>query len=101
MQGKETDLRIKQLESDITYLIAKQEAELALSVNSAAYHGDLYHLKGLINAGADPSKTDYDGRTALVHPPNFFLHINSQSNRNVGEPFYFLQYMTVHCSFIF
>ncbi|XP_039123974.1 potassium channel KOR2-like [Dioscorea cayenensis subsp. rotundata] len=65
LKGKETDLRIKQLESDITYLIAKQEAELALSVNSAAYHGDLYHLKGLINAGADPSKTDYDGRTAL------------------------------------
>ena len=67
-QGKETDLRIKQLESDVTYLIAKQEAELALGVNSAAYHGDLYHLKGLINVGADPNKTDYDGRTALVRP---------------------------------
>ncbi|EHA8589599.1 hypothetical protein COCNU_scaffold011279G000020 [Cocos nucifera] len=65
LEGKETDLRIKQLESDITYLIAKQEAELALGVNNAAYHGDLHHLKGLINAGADPSKTDYDGRTAL------------------------------------
>ncbi|KAJ0977197.1 hypothetical protein J5N97_012671 [Dioscorea zingiberensis] len=65
LKGKETDLRIKQLESDITHLIVKQEAELALRVNSAAYHGDLYHLKGLINAGADPSKTDYDGRTAL------------------------------------
>ncbi|ONK57795.1 uncharacterized protein A4U43_C09F4170 [Asparagus officinalis] len=65
LKGKETDLRIKQLESDITYLIAKQEAELALGVNSAAFHGDLYHLKGLINVGADPNKTDYDGRTAL------------------------------------
>lgn len=61
-------MRIKQLESDITYLIAKQERELILAVNNAAYHGDLNHLKGLINAGADPSKTDYDGRTALVRP---------------------------------
>ncbi|KAF3337833.1 potassium channel KOR2-like protein [Carex littledalei] len=65
LKGKETDIRIKQLESDITYLIAKQERELILTVNNAAYHGDLHHLKGLINAGADPSKSDYDGRTAL------------------------------------
>lgn len=65
LKGKETDLRKKQLESDINYLIIKQEAELALAVNSAAYHGDLYRLRGLINAGADPNKTDYDGRTAL------------------------------------
>ncbi|KAI3890114.1 hypothetical protein MKW92_016373 [Papaver armeniacum] len=65
LKGKDTDLRIKQMESDITYLIAKQDSELALGVNSAAYHGDLYHLKGLINAGANPSKIDYDGRTAL------------------------------------
>ncbi|KAK1263128.1 Potassium channel KOR2 [Acorus gramineus] len=65
LKGKDTDSRIKQLESDIVYLIAKQEAELVLGVNSAAYHGDLYHLKGLINAGADPGKADYDGRTAL------------------------------------
>lgn len=57
---------MKQLESDITYLIAKQESELSLGVNSAAYHGDLYHLKGLVNSGADPCKMDYDGRTALV-----------------------------------
>eukprot|EP01018_Ginkgo_biloba_P005869 Gb_20816 [translate_table: standard] len=65
LEGKDTDLRIKQLEADITLLIAKQEAELALQVNSAAYYGDLYHLKSLIRAGADPSRTDYDGRTAL------------------------------------
>lgn len=68
MKAKETDIRIKQLESDITYLIAKQERELILTVNNAAYHGDLHHLKGLINAGADPTKPDYDGRTALVRP---------------------------------
>ncbi|OVA15478.1 Cyclic nucleotide-binding domain [Macleaya cordata] len=65
LKGKDTDLRIKQMESDITYLIAKQDSELALGVNSAAYHGDLYHLKGLINAGADPGKIDYNGRSAL------------------------------------
>ncbi|XP_072969948.1 potassium channel KOR2-like isoform X2 [Typha angustifolia] len=65
LKARETDLRIKQMEPDITYLIAKQEAELVLGVNNAAYHGDLYHLKALINAGGDPSKTDYDGRTAL------------------------------------
>jgi ankyrin repeat protein len=35
-------------------------------VNSAAYHGDLYQLKGLIRTGADPNKTDYDGRSPLV-----------------------------------
>ncbi|BFG25530.1 hypothetical protein CerSpe_118040 [Prunus speciosa] len=57
--------RIKQLESDITFHIGKQEAELALKVNSAAYHGDLFQLKGLIRAGADPNKTDYDGRLPL------------------------------------
>ncbi|KAE9606094.1 putative potassium channel, voltage-dependent, EAG/ELK/ERG, ankyrin repeat-containing [Lupinus albus] len=64
LEGKET-FRGKQLESDITFHIGKQEAELALKVNSAAFHGDLYQLKGLIRAGADPNKTDYDGRSPL------------------------------------
>lgn len=54
------------MESDITYLISRQEAELVLGVNNAAYHGDLFRLKGLVSAGADPSKPDHDGRTALV-----------------------------------
>ena len=77
MQGKETDLRIKQLESDIAYLITKQYSELALRVNSAAYYGDLYHLKDFIKSGADPCKTDYDGRCALVFSLSFsfFLHL--------------------------
>ncbi|XP_070660809.1 potassium channel SKOR isoform X2 [Malus domestica] len=57
--------RMKQLESDITFHIGKQEAEFALKVNSAAYHGDLFQLKGLIRTGADPNKTDYDGRSPL------------------------------------
>ncbi|KAF2545542.1 hypothetical protein F2Q70_00024098 [Brassica cretica] len=43
----------------------KQEAELALKLNSAAFYGDLYQLKSLIRAGADPNKTDYDGRSPL------------------------------------
>ncbi|KAL5675875.1 hypothetical protein ACJX0J_012006, partial [Zea mays] len=60
-----TESRGKQLESDIAYLISRQEAELVLGVNNAAYHGDLSRLKGLVSAGADPSKPDHDGRTAL------------------------------------
>ncbi|ONK66710.1 uncharacterized protein A4U43_C06F11160 [Asparagus officinalis] len=65
LEGDESDTRVKQLESDIIFHVAKQEAELALRVNSAAFHGDFGHLKGLIRAGADPKKTDYDGRTPL------------------------------------
>lgn len=57
---------MKQLESDIALHIGKHEAELALKVNSAAYHGDLHQLKSLIRAGADPKKKDYDGRSPLV-----------------------------------
>lgn len=65
LEGNEYNIRIKQLDSDITFQISKQETELALRVNSAAYHGDLNHLKGLLRAGADPKKTDYDGRSPL------------------------------------
>ncbi|KAJ0981246.1 hypothetical protein J5N97_009501 [Dioscorea zingiberensis] len=65
LDGNENNIKIKQLESDITFHITKQEAELALRVNSAAFHGDLSNLKGLIRAGADPKKTDYDGRSPL------------------------------------
>ncbi|XP_026443330.1 potassium channel SKOR-like [Papaver somniferum] len=69
---------MEQLESDIMFHIGKQEGELALKVNSAAYHGDLYHLKRLIRAGADPSKTDYDGRTPLhIAASEGFEHITS------------------------
>ncbi|KAL1540741.1 potassium channel SKOR-like isoform X2 [Salvia divinorum] len=65
LEGKESNVRLKQLESDITFHIGKQEADLALRVNSAAFYGDLYQLKSEIRSGADPSKKDYDGRTAL------------------------------------
>ncbi|KAL6861721.1 hypothetical protein ACP4OV_017421 [Aristida adscensionis] len=64
-ESNEYDGRIKQLETDITFHIGKQEAELTLRVNSAAFYGDLNQLKGLIRAGADPKNTDYDGRSPL------------------------------------
>ena len=62
--GKEY-LQDKQLESDITFHVGKQEAELALTVNNVVFNRDLYQLKGLIRARADPNKTDYDGRSPL------------------------------------
>ncbi|KAJ0233440.1 Cyclic nucleotide-binding domain-containing protein [Hirschfeldia incana] len=65
MEGKESNERLKRLESDIMIHIGKQEAELALKVNSAAFQGDIYQLKSLVRSGADPNKTDYDGRTPL------------------------------------
>ncbi|XP_020269273.1 potassium channel KOR1-like isoform X1 [Asparagus officinalis] len=65
LEANESNIRVKQLESDITLHIGKQEAELALRVNNAAFNGDLNHLKSLIRSGADPSKADYDGRTPL------------------------------------
>ncbi|KAK8928849.1 Potassium channel KOR1 [Platanthera zijinensis] len=65
LEGGEYNSKIKQLESDIILHIGRQEAELSLKVNSAASHGDLNYLKSLIRAGADPKKTDYDGRSPL------------------------------------
>jgi len=53
---------VKQLESDITFHIGKQEAELTPRVNSAAFYGDLHQLKSLI----PKTYTDYDGRSPLV-----------------------------------
>ncbi|WJZ98165.1 hypothetical protein VitviT2T_016712 [Vitis vinifera] len=65
LEGKGSNLRNKILESDITLYIGKHEAEVAMRVNCAAYNGDLYQLRRLIEAGADPNKTDYDGRSPL------------------------------------
>jgi hypothetical protein len=73
LQGRKAESKGNQLESDVAYLISRQEAELVLGVNNAAYHGDLLRLKGLISAGADPSRPDYDGRTALVF--ELFCHV--------------------------
>lgn len=65
-QGSDGKYNLMQVESDIASHIAKQESELALKVNNAAYHGDLYQLKSSLKAGADLKKTDYNGRTPLV-----------------------------------
>lgn len=65
VQGNGSDFRMKQLETDIGIHIAKQEGELALKVNNAAYYGDLQQLKNLVQAGADANKQDYDGRSPL------------------------------------
>ncbi|KAG0488776.1 hypothetical protein HPP92_007587 [Vanilla planifolia] len=64
-EGREANPGKKQLVSNISYLISKREAELAMGVRSAAHHGDTKHLKDLIDAGADPNQTDFDGRTTL------------------------------------
>jgi len=42
------------------------ETELATRMNCAAHDGHLDLVKRLIGFGADPNKTDYDGRTPLV-----------------------------------
>ncbi|GJP70147.1 hypothetical protein CLOP_g1126, partial [Closterium sp. NIES-67] len=53
------------LASEITSLIAQQEAELTMTTIYAASRGDIEHLKRLIKAGANAGKADYDGRTPL------------------------------------
>ncbi|XP_062118093.1 potassium channel SKOR-like isoform X2 [Humulus lupulus] len=65
LEGKDLSIRKKLLESDITIYIGTHELELATRVNCAAYVGDLYRVKRMIEAGADPNNTDYDGRCAL------------------------------------
>ncbi|XP_047319214.1 potassium channel SKOR-like [Impatiens glandulifera] len=65
LEGKETNLRFKNMEYDINIHIGRHEEELTLRVNNAAYYGDLPQLKKLIRIGADPNKSDYDGRSPL------------------------------------
>ncbi|KAF7831133.1 potassium channel SKOR [Senna tora] len=75
VRGKES-FNDKQLGSDISLHIGKQEAELALKVNSAAFQGDLYHLKAskghediaqfLIQEGVDVNIKDNFGNTPLL-----------------------------------
>ncbi|CAI5467807.1 unnamed protein product, partial [Closterium sp. Yama58-4] len=61
----ETGSKYALLASEITSLIAQQEAELTMTTIYAASRGDVEHLKKLIKAGANASKADYDGRTPL------------------------------------
>lgn len=65
------------LESDISLSIVKHELELVMRLNCAAHEGDFYQLKRLIEAGADPSKRDYDGRSPLVLSLTHFEQITS------------------------
>ncbi|XP_047311404.1 potassium channel SKOR-like [Impatiens glandulifera] len=65
LEGKDSNIRKKLLESDIAIHVQKHESELAMRLNCAAYDGDLYRLKNLIRAGADPNRTDYVGRLPL------------------------------------
>ncbi|KAF3624700.1 Potassium channel SKOR [Capsicum annuum] len=79
LQGKESNLRMKQLESDIALHIGKHEVELALKLNSAAYHGDLHQLRHLaasrgyeditsflIQEGVDINAPDKFGNTPVL-----------------------------------
>lgn len=65
-QDKKDDARMKHMVTDIALHIEMQESEIALRVNTSANNGDLSQLKSLIRSGADPNKTDYDGRSPLV-----------------------------------
>ncbi|PWA53533.1 Ankyrin repeat-containing protein [Artemisia annua] len=65
LEGKESNVHMKHVVSEIKAHIELQEAQLALRLNNAAYKGDLSRLKSLIRAGADPNKKNFDGRTPL------------------------------------
>ncbi|KAJ1394254.1 RmlC-like jelly roll fold [Sesbania bispinosa] len=65
IEVKDSSIQRKLLESDFNLTIGNQETELAMRMNCAAYDGHLDLLKGLIGSGADPNKTDYDGRSPL------------------------------------
>ncbi|PWA51285.1 Ankyrin repeat-containing protein [Artemisia annua] len=65
LEGKESDVHMKHMVSEIKAHIEIQEAQLALMLNNAAYNGDLTQLKNLIRAGADPNKKNFDGRSPL------------------------------------
>ncbi|XP_056682346.1 potassium channel SKOR-like isoform X2 [Spinacia oleracea] len=65
LKGNDGKFNLTEVESDIASHITQQESELALKVNNAANHGDLYQLKSLLKAGADLNKTDYNERSPL------------------------------------
>ncbi|PHU14558.1 Potassium channel GORK [Capsicum chinense] len=69
LQGKESNLRMKQLESDIALHIGKHEVELALKVNSAAYHASRGYediTSFLIQEGIDINAPDKFGNTPVL-----------------------------------
>ncbi|KAF3640372.1 Potassium channel KOR1 [Capsicum annuum] len=69
LQGKESNLRMKQLESDIALHIGKHEVELALKLNSAAYHASRGYediTSFLIQEGVDINAPDKFGNTPVL-----------------------------------
>lgn len=67
-RSKEENSKFASLSSEISSLIAQQEAELTMTTIYAASRGEIEHLRALIRAGANVSKADYDGRAPLVRP---------------------------------
>ncbi|CAH1436932.1 unnamed protein product [Lactuca virosa] len=65
LEGKESDVHMKDMVRDIKTHIGFQDAQLSLRVNISVYNGDLFELKSLIRAGADPNKKLFDGRSPL------------------------------------
>ncbi|KAJ7551923.1 hypothetical protein O6H91_06G034800 [Diphasiastrum complanatum] len=65
VEKKTSDVHLQKLATDVASTLTKQDAELALRVNAAAFHGDFRQLEHLVKAGADLERTDYDGKTAL------------------------------------
>ncbi|XP_022850369.1 potassium channel SKOR-like isoform X1 [Olea europaea var. sylvestris] len=65
LEGKESTFRSDIMESDVIPHIEKNESEYAMRLNCAAHNGDLHRLRHFVEAGADPNKADYNGRTAL------------------------------------
>ncbi|XP_050219146.1 potassium channel SKOR-like isoform X2 [Mercurialis annua] len=65
IEGKDSNFQNELMESDVALYIEKSESVLAARLNCATNDGDIYRLKRFIGAGADPNKTDYDGRSPL------------------------------------
>ncbi|KAI9080052.1 hypothetical protein K1719_037985 [Acacia pycnantha] len=65
LEGKDSSLQQKLLQSNFSLTLENREIEMVMRMNCAAYEGDIYFLKRLIESGADPNKTGYDGRSPL------------------------------------
>ncbi|CAJ1936562.1 unnamed protein product [Sphenostylis stenocarpa] len=65
LEVRDLNLQRKLLLSDFNLTVRNMETELATKLNCAAHDGHLDLVKRFIGFGADPRKTDYDGRTPL------------------------------------
>ncbi|GAB2299178.1 hypothetical protein Dimus_033250 [Dionaea muscipula] len=80
LEGKDPKYHVKQVESDLTSHIGKQEAELATRVNTATHNSDLNQLRNLIRAGAAPNKSNYDGGSPLETFEKLHQHVRESQN---------------------